>query len=88
MLTKIERIESFSGRCFLALSDLDLRCAFRVFERHGLKHARGKFENLPYREALRALLARKALDLVLEDGRRAQIQITDVEGHFTLRDLQ
>jgi hypothetical protein len=72
---------------FLELSSLELQCAFHIFERHGVKHATGKFENLPFREARRAILARKSLNLTLDDGRTAKILIADVEGNFSLSDL-
>lgn len=88
MVTKIDGVESFSGGCFLELSSLELQCAFHVFERHGVKDAIGKFENLPFREARRAILARRSLNLTLDDGRPAKVLITDVEGNFTLTNLQ
>ena len=86
-----KRIELFSGTCQLRLSDrvLDLRCALRVFQDYAgetptLKRAVGRLEGIPGGGTAFAMMESKPLELTLEDGRRAEILFTDLQGNFTV----
>ncbi len=49
-----------------------------------LRRAEGKFADLPKRDAVAAITAKKALTLELEDGRMGNVFITDLQGSFIL----
>jgi|SRR5579872_2228949 len=90
-MTRTERTDTFYGNCKVRLKDreLALRCVARFYQNyHGetptLKHADGKFENLPHGSAAFAIMGREELYLTLDDGRRMAIFISDFEGRFVV----
>lgn len=90
-----EKLERFAGSGCLQLEDrfLDLRCVLTARQRyiHGVPtrvHGyEGQFENLPFLEARRALLARTPLRMTLADGSRFRVAVIDTSGSFTAEPL-
>lgn len=91
MSTKtVKHIETLTGTGRLELSDryVSVQYVIRVFQEyaHGtptLKSATGGFANLKQGDAAFAIMdVGKALDLELEDGRHAEVIITDMQGSF------
>jgi hypothetical protein len=63
--------------------------ALRVYQNSSagvptLRRAEGRFADLPKRDAVAAITAKKALTLELEDGRKGSVFITDLQGSFIL----
>jgi hypothetical protein len=90
-VTNREIIETFIGRCKLKLSDRHVRtkCVLRIYQDYNggiptLKHADGAFSELPQGDSAFAMMGRDALELELEDGRKCEIFITDLQGPFKL----
>lgn len=88
---RTERIETTFGYCRLHLSDrlAKTTLALRVYQNYSagvptLRRAEGKFADLPKRDAVAAITAKKALTLELEDGRKGSVFITDLQGSFIL----
>ena len=68
---------------------MDLRCAIHLYQDYAgesptLKHASGRFENLSQGTAAFAMMEGKALEVKLEDGRKAAILLTDLQGNFVV----
>ncbi len=87
----MQLIETTFGYCRLHLADrlAKTTLAFRVYQTFSagvppLRRAEGKFADLPKRDAVAAISAKKALTLELEDGRKGCIFITDLQGSFIL----
>jgi hypothetical protein len=90
-MTRTERVGTFFGACKLRLSDQQttLLCSLQTHQDyHGdvptLQHVDGKFENLLYGDAAIAMIERKPLELILEDGRQVMILVTSLQGHFVV----
>ena len=76
------RIETIFGYGRLHLADRLAKATLALRFYDGL--VRGKFADLPKRDAEAALTAKKALTLELEDGRTGSVFITDLQGSFIL----
>ena len=91
MSTKtVKQIETLTGTGRLQLSDryVSVKYVIRVFQDYvrgtpTLKSATGGLSNLKQGDAAFAIMDMgKTLDLELEDGRHAEIIITDMQGSF------
>ncbi|HVO99499.1 MAG TPA: hypothetical protein VMT15_15620 [Bryobacteraceae bacterium] len=86
-----ERLQRFAGASSLQLGDrfLDLHCVLNARTRPiqgvptRLLGYEGRFENLSFLDASRALSARAPLRLTLADGSRFRVAVLDAHGSFT-----
>jgi len=78
----MQLVETTFGYCRLHLADRLARTtlALRVYQ----NLSAGRFADLPKRDAVAAITAKKALTLELEDGRKGSVFITDLQGSFIL----
>ena len=86
-----ERLERFSGESCLQVGDrfLDVRCVLNARQRYiqgvptRAEGYEGRFENLSFMDASRAVVGKKALLMTLEDGTRFRVAMIDTGGSFT-----
>jgi hypothetical protein len=68
---------------------LDVRCVLNARQRYiqgvptRAEGYEGRFENLPFLDVSRAVVARKALMMTLGDGTRFRVAVIDTDGSFT-----
>ena len=82
MQQRTERIETVFSYCRLHLADRLAKTTLALHIKQSF--AEGKFADLPKRDAVAAVAAKKALTLELEDGRKGRVFITDLQGSFIL----
>jgi len=87
---RTEQIETLFGNGLVRLSDryAPVRYVIRVFQEFAgsvptLKSATGGM-NLPAGDVARAMMDQKPVELELEDGRKAMILFTELDGVFTV----
>lgn len=90
-VSQTQPIEGIHEFCSLKLRDrvIELETTIRIYQDYAagiptLKHADGKFANLPQEDAAFAMMDRTPLRLNMKDGRGGKVLITDLEGRFTL----
>jgi hypothetical protein len=86
-----EKRERFEGESCLQMGDrfLDVRCVLNSRQRYiqgvptRAEGYEGRFENLSFMDACRAVVAKKAFMMTLRDGTRFRVAVIDTDGSFT-----